>query len=167
MARVRHFTFSQTGWNMTNINNSAPVRCAIYTRSATGDVASLLKQEQNCRAAALNHGWTIRDGFVFTDVASSGCGSSSRPSLAALLQLAGERRQSLEYVIIDSFDRLGRDLRYVVGVLEFLESRGIVVYFASMQVDSRDQAFRDAVMVLTCVPFSGKPLSKPKSALTK
>ena len=152
---------------MTTINNSAPVRCAIYTRSATGDVGSLLKQEQNCRATALHLGWTVLDGFVFTDVAASGTGSSSRPSLAALLQLAGERSQSVDYVVIESFNRLGRDLRDVAGVLEFLESRGIGVYFASMQLESRDQAFRDSVMVLNSVPVLGKPLSSPKSALTK
>lgn len=55
---------------MNELESTTGIRTAIYSRSATGDAASLATQAQNCRIAAVAHNpaWEISDDLVFTDL---------------------------------------------------------------------------------------------------
>lgn len=132
---------------MTISLNPSITRCAVYLRSATGDRASLLWQEEACRAAAArqNPAWHIDDDLIFTDTAMSGL-SHDRPGLNALLQTAAQRPRPFDYVIIEAWDRLGRDLAAILHLVEILKFHDISVYIASLDRDLRSQNIHDLVV---------------------
>jgi DNA invertase Pin-like site-specific DNA recombinase len=67
------------------MRNKKNHRCAIYTRSATGDTASLQAQEIRCRTAVQQAGWTVVD--IRSDSMASGNSLclSKREGLASLI----------------------------------------------------------------------------------
>lgn len=129
---------------MTATRSTPTVRCAIYTRSATDNSASLADQEQICRAAIASHSptWEIGDDSVFTDRASSGLSWIERPGLASLLAKAGECPRPFDLVLIDSPDRLGRNCAIVLEIVDLLASRGVDLYFVYPGLGSMDANFR-------------------------
>lgn len=128
---------------MNHTNNPDVVRCALYLRKATDDRASLLQQEEACRAAAAkqNPAWRIVEDAVFKDSGTSGLRANDRPGLAALLKRAAECPRSFDYVITDTPDRLGRDLVVTSKIASQLTHHGVGMYFASLDLDSADPRF--------------------------
>lgn len=129
---------------MNESQNPNIVGCAIYLRSATDERASLLRQEQACRAAAAGQTptWQIVEDAVFSDATTSGRTYRDRPGLAALLQKAAERPRPIDLVLVESPDRLGRDLAVLSNILNELTHHGVGIYFAALGFDSSDPSFR-------------------------
>lgn len=133
---------------MSESPSTPPERAAIYLRSATGDSASLLRQEQACREAAAKHEPTLQiaEGQVFTDIGSSGTARNGPPGLASLLKRASEKPKPFDYVLVESSDRLGRNLTSVLTALDNLAHHNIGVHFVSMDLDSRALDFRNILL---------------------
>ena len=133
-----------TEFTMTISLNPSIVRCAVYLRSATDDRASLLRQEEACRAAAVrqNPAWHIDDDLIFADTAMSGL-SHDRPGLNSLLQRAADQPRPSDYVIIESPDRFSRSQATSWRVIDDLAGHGVGIYVASMGIDSRNPKLGD------------------------
>lgn len=104
---------------MSNSQDAKRVRVALYTRVSTTDQTT----ENQLRALqehAERAGWTIV--AEFTDRAVSGT-REKRPGLDALL--ADARRRKLDLIAVAALDRLGRNLRHLVTLLDELQHLGI------------------------------------------
>ncbi len=130
---------------MSNVDNPAVVRCALYLRSVNGDRASLLKQEKACRADAAKHepAWQIVDDLIFTDVGLTKASRDYRPGLAALLKQASEKPKPFDYLLVESPHVLSRSVTETLSALDFLTYHNIGVYFVSLRLDSRSPNFRE------------------------
>lgn len=129
--------------------NSTSPRYAVYARSAT-DIArasSIADQVNTCIAAAANisPNLTLADNCVFTDAGISGNALSGRPGLSALLKRAAERPNPFDRVLMTGTDRLGRDLKSVLKIVEILSSHGIVLHFVEQRISSIDRHFEDII----------------------
>jgi DNA invertase Pin-like site-specific DNA recombinase len=129
-------------------------RAAIYARSALDAGLSLAQQELYCRAAAADHSWQIDDGLVFRDTGKPGLTETAREGLNSLLQMAAEQPRQFDYLLVESTDRLSRDMTAVIQIVDTLASHGVGVYFAAQRLDSRDPNFR--LMVTIFEPFDGQ-----------
>ena len=114
-------------------------------RSATGDRASLLWQEEACRAAVAEHDRALQvdPHLMFTDTEISGLTLPERPALAALLQNAAEHPRPFEYVVVAEPIVLGRNLTVVQNFIDLLSHHGVGIYIASLGFGSGTQGFRD------------------------
>lgn len=130
---------------MNHASNSDVVCCALYLRSATGDRASLLAQEEACRAAAARQtpAWQVVEDAVFSDAATSGLTSHNRPGLDRLLERATERPRPFDYVLVESSAQLGRNLTVYMQIVDTLGRHGVGIYSASLDLDSSNPKFRD------------------------
>jgi Resolvase, N terminal domain len=69
-------------------NNVVNVKCAIYARSATGDIAAIENQVRLCRAFIQTQpNWCVCEWHIFTDGPASGL-STTRLGLQSLLEAA-------------------------------------------------------------------------------
>lgn len=99
---------------------------AIYTRVSTDDQADngygLPVQLEKCRAMAV-----VKDFEVVATLSDNGISGTKdqteRDGLAQLLQLAEDK--AIDVVIVHALDRLGRNTRLVLSIVEKLETLGI------------------------------------------
>jgi site-specific DNA recombinase len=111
-----------------------PIRCAIYTRqsvSSSDSLSSCAVQYEACRlylACQRELGWTLLPER-FDDQGYSGA-SLDRPALGGLLALV--RRGAVDQILIHRFDRLSRNVRDCVTLLDELRQLdvGLVVVTA-------------------------------------
>jgi DNA invertase Pin-like site-specific DNA recombinase len=92
---------------------------ALYARVSTTDQTcenQLIELRRHCEA----RGWTIGREFVDTGVSGS---KDRRPALDELIGEAKRRR--FDTLIVWRLDRLGRNLRHLVVLLEYLQALGI------------------------------------------
>lgn len=101
-----------------------PTRCALYARVSTSD-QHCENQLTELRAFCAARGWTITREYVDHGVSGT---TEQRPELDALL--ADARRRSFDVLACWRLDRLGRNLRHLVLMLEDLHALG--VSFASL-----------------------------------
>jgi DNA invertase Pin-like site-specific DNA recombinase len=101
-----------------------PTRCALYARVSTSD-QHCENQLTELRAFCAARGWTITREYV--DHGVSGV-TETRPALDALL--ADARRRRFDVLACWRLDRLGRNLRHLVLMLEDMHALG--VSFASL-----------------------------------
>jgi DNA invertase Pin-like site-specific DNA recombinase len=101
-----------------------PVRCALYARVSTSD-QHCENQLTELRAFCAARGWTITREYVDHGVSGA---TEQRPALDALL--ADARRRRFDVLACWRLDRLGRNLRHLVLMLEDLHALG--VSFASL-----------------------------------
>ncbi|HVL66769.1 MAG TPA: recombinase family protein [Vicinamibacterales bacterium] len=101
-----------------------PTRCALYLRVSTTDQHTE-NQALELRQFAAARGWTIVREYE--DAGVSGA-KESRPALNAMLQDA--RRRKFDVLVCWRLDRLGRNLRHLVLLLDELHALG--VSFASL-----------------------------------
>ena len=103
--------------------------CSIYTRSATGDKASLEGQEMRCRTAVQQAGWTIVDAYVRCDARASGNSFSKREGLESLIAAAKMTPRPFDHIVVDEPSRLTRDLRQAIELIDVLAQYKVKVYY--------------------------------------
>ncbi len=117
------------------------IRCAIYTRKSVfraNDFAqpfsSLEAQEDTCKKFIESRSFS---GFTylrtFTDAGISG-GTMNRPALQELLAAAG--RKEVDMVVVYKLDRLARNQRDFLNMLDLLDRNGVQVASVSEQFDT-------------------------------
>src|SRR5689334_12386432 len=94
-------------------------RVALYARVSTGDQTAE-NQLRALREYADRAGWDII--AEFTDHAVSGT-REKRPGLDALM--AEARRRKFDLIAVAALDRLGRNLRHLVTLLDELQHLGV------------------------------------------
>jgi DNA invertase Pin-like site-specific DNA recombinase len=94
-------------------------RVALYTRVSTSDQTTE-NQLRALREHAARADWTIV--ATFTDHAVSGT-REKRPGLDALM--ADVRRRKFDLIAVAALDRLGRNLRHLVTLLDELQHLGV------------------------------------------
>ena len=94
-------------------------RVAVYARVSTSDQTTE-NQLRALREHAARAGWTIV--ATFTDHAISGT-RERRPGLDALM--ADARRRKFDLIAVAALDRLGRNLRHLVTLLDELQHLGV------------------------------------------
>jgi DNA invertase Pin-like site-specific DNA recombinase len=95
------------------------MRCALYARVSTTDQTAK-NQIHELRRYADARGWTICTEYVDHGVSGS---KQSRPQLDAMLRDA--KRRQFDAIAIWSLDRLGRDLKHLIVLLDDLHSLGV------------------------------------------
>jgi DNA invertase Pin-like site-specific DNA recombinase len=101
-------------------------RAAIYTRSAIYAPTSLARQQEFCRVVAAQHSWQV-DDLIFSDGDKPGLIQSGREGFNSLLQMAAEQPRQFDYLLVESTDRLSRDMTAVIQIVDTLASHGVGV----------------------------------------
>lgn len=101
---------------------------AVYRRVSTDQQdGSLALQEQRVTAYAAFRQLEIRDGLTFSDPDVSGrIPMLERPGGRALLNRL--RHGDVKHLIVAKLDRIGRNTRDALGVLEFLKAQDIILH---------------------------------------
>jgi DNA invertase Pin-like site-specific DNA recombinase len=100
---------------------SRPTRVALYARVSTSNGQTTETQLHELREQASIRGWTVYREYV--DEGISGSGRVKRPALDALI--ADARRGRFDVVCVWALDRIGRNLKHLVSLLEDFESVGV------------------------------------------
>lgn len=114
-----------------------PTRAAIYVRVSTDDQASegygLDVQFERCRAQIVVKGWT--NAGEYQDAGISGTkDASQRPGLAAVLEAA--HNGEIDAVIVLALDRLGRNTRLVLELVETFAGLGVDIVSCKESLDT-------------------------------
>jgi DNA invertase Pin-like site-specific DNA recombinase len=125
-----------------------PVRCALYARVSTSD-QHCENQLTELRAFCAARGWSITREYVDHGVSGA---TEKRPALDQLLTDA--RRRRFGVLVCWRLDRLGRNLRHLVLMLEELHALG--VSFASLNegIDATTPAGRLQMHMLAALSES-------------
>ncbi len=123
----------------TQPQKAQTIRCAIYTRKSTlkgldQNYNSLEAQEDRCKSFIELHegqGWEFVQ--TFSDAGISG-GTTQRPGLKAMLEAA--RARKFEMVVVFKLDRLARNQRDFLNMLDSLSKNGVEVASATEPFDS-------------------------------
>ncbi len=105
---------------MTESSNMPSKRAAIYARTAEPSNPRRLKdQVRRCRKAIAmqSPAWSVAEACIFHDSSASGM-TAARPGLDALLRKAAETPRPFDVVVVESADRIGRDLSVAFKILE-------------------------------------------------
>lgn len=126
------------------MDDRRPTRVALYARCSTEKQGhSTSTQVFDLREYAERRGLTIVREYV--DEAVSGA-RDSRPALNEML--ADARRGRFDLVLVVRLDRLGRNLRHLLTVLEELSEHGVAFASATEPIDTSSPAGRMVVAVL-------------------
>ena len=135
-----------------NRNDSAPKRCAIYTRKSSEEgldqnFNSLHAQRQACEAyvkSQAGEGWRLlKTGF--DDGGFSG-GTMDRPALKAMLEHVREKR--IDVVVVYKVDRLTRSLAYFAKIVEIFDAGGVSFVAVTQQFNTTTSMGRLTLNVL-------------------
>lgn len=119
-------------------------KVGIYVRVST-DGQNTKNQENELRAAAERHGWTVI--AVYSDHGISGTKSrDQRPGLDKLLQAVA--RKEIDMVAAWSVDRLGRSLQDLVGLLQELHAKGVDLFLHQQGLDTSTPSGRAMFQML-------------------
>jgi len=126
--------------------NDGPERCTFYARysSPRQKRASIADQFRNCREGAEEKGWVVVEECIRSDEAKSGKSMFGRRGLQDLLALAKQKPRPFDVLVIDDTSRFGRNTGDVFKMLDVFEHYGVRLYFASDDLDSGNEWFRDA-----------------------
>lgn len=112
------------------------MKTAIYTRVSTEEQVGgygLDAQLTKCRAMATVKDW--EPVTVFSDEGISGAkGVEHREGLAAMLEAV--ERDEIGAVIVSALDRLGRNTRLVLELVEQLDAKGVVIVSCKESLDT-------------------------------
>ena len=113
-----------------------PNLAAIYRRVSTDHQdGSLALQEQRVNDYAAFKGLTVSEGLAFSDPDTSGSiAMAERHGGRALMNRLG--LGDVKHLIVAKIDRLGRNVRDALGVLEYCEGQGIVLHIADFGGDA-------------------------------
>lgn len=105
-------------------------RAALYLRISqdhTGEAEGVERQRKSCRALAKSRGWKVLNTFEDNDI--SAAGSKVRPSFDALM--AAVQAGKVDVIVAERYDRLSRNRRDDLRIVEACEQRGIQLSFVS------------------------------------
>jgi DNA invertase Pin-like site-specific DNA recombinase len=120
------------------------MRAALYARVSTTD-QYVDNQLQELRDYAAVRGWTVTE---FVDEGVSGA-TDRRPALDEML--ADARRRKLDIVLCWRLDRLGRNLRHLVTLIEELQSVGVSFVSLNEGIDLGTPAGRLQLHILAAL----------------
>ena len=121
------------------------MKAGLYARVSTADQTcdnQLLELRRYCEA----RGWTIVREFVDTGVSGS---KERRPALDALVKDARQRR--FDVLVCWRLDRLGRNLRHLILLLDDLQATGVAFVSLSEGIDATTPAGRLQLHVLGAI----------------
>ena len=121
-----------------------PLRAAIYARVSTFDQEPE-NQLQELRRYVEARGWTATE---YVDEGVSGA-KESRPALDRLLRDAKRRR--LDVLIVWKLDRLGRNLRHLILLLDELTALGVAFVSLNEGIDTSTPAGRLQLHILGAI----------------
>ena len=107
------------------------MKVAIYTRVSTSDQTTQ-NQLLDLEEVIERNNWEVVE--FYDEVVSGTKGVDERFELARMLKDA--QRKKFEKLIIWSVDRLGRNLKNIIGVLSALQESGVEVYAYKQGIDS-------------------------------
>jgi len=120
------------------------MKAAIYARVSTLDQQPENQLEELRRYVAAR-GWTAVE---FVDKGVSGA-KDSRPALNKLLD--GARRRRFDVVVCWRLDRLGRNLRHLIGLLDDLQALGVAFVSLAEGIDATTPAGRLQMHILGAI----------------
>jgi site-specific DNA recombinase len=135
-----------------NRSDSAPKRCAIYTRSSSEEgldqnFNSLHAQRQACEAfvkSQVGEGWRLIK-TAYDDGGFSGA-TMDRPALKALLEHVREER--IDVVVVYKVDRLTRSLTDFAKIVEIFDAHGVSFVAVTQQFNTTTSMGRLTLNVL-------------------
>jgi len=156
------------------------MKAAVYARVSTTDQHcenQLVELRRYCDA----RGWTIAREYVDEGVSGA---KERRPALDDLVRDAKRRRHDV--VVVWRLDRLGRNLRHLILLLDDLQATGVAFVSLSEGIDATTPAGRLQLHVLAAiaeferariaervrlgmarVKMQGKRVGRPKTAVTE
>jgi DNA invertase Pin-like site-specific DNA recombinase len=108
-------------------------RVAIYARSATSqkkEKSALESQIEQCRTYSQEHGYTVDEQYISSEVSSGKADHHQRPQLGEILRLVAEaapEQRPFDTLLVCSVDRLSRDWAQATAIIEELRRHGITV----------------------------------------
>jgi DNA invertase Pin-like site-specific DNA recombinase len=120
------------------------MRCAIYARVSTFDQEPE-NQLAELRRYAGARGWTIAEHI---DKGVSGV-NDRRPAFDALL--ADARRRRFDVLVVWRLDRLGRNLKHLIGLLDELNASGIAFVSLNEGIDATTPAGKLQMHILGAI----------------
>ena len=123
---------------------ASPTRAAIYARVSTFDQEPE-NQLQEVRRYVAARGWEATE---FVDRGVSGA-KDSRPALDCLVKDA--RRRKFDAVVVWRLDRLGRNLRHLILLLEELQALGVAFVSLSEGIDATTPAGKLQLHILGAI----------------
>ena len=121
------------------------MRCAIYARVSTTEQTcenQLLELRRYCSA----RGWTVFKEYLDEGVSGS---KDRRPALDELLKAA--RRRRFDVLVCWRLDRLGRNLRHLILLLDELQALGIDFVTLGEGLDTSTPAGRLQLHILSAI----------------
>jgi putative DNA-invertase from lambdoid prophage Rac len=120
------------------------IRAALYARVSTLD-QTCENQLAELRVYGAARGWTVRE---FVDTGVSG-GKGSRPALDDLIRAA--RGRQIDTLVCWRLDRLGRNLRHLILLLDELTAVGVGFVSLNEGIDTTTPAGRLQLHVLGAI----------------
>lgn len=125
-------------------NTPTGTRAAIYARVSTAD-QTCENQLLELHRYATARGWTVVD---YVDQGVSGA-KDRRPALDTLL--ADARRRRFDILVVWRLDRLGRNLRHLVTLLEDVQALGIAFVSLAEGIDATTPAGKLQMHILAAI----------------
>jgi len=120
------------------------MRAGLYARVSTHDQQTLPMQIGAMRDYATRRGWEVA-----LEVQDVGSGASLRPRREELLKAA--RRRDIELIVVWRLDRLGRNLRHLVTLLEDVQALGIAFVSLAEGIDATTPAGKLQMHILAAI----------------
>lgn len=124
---------------------TAAPRVAVYLRVSTDD-QTVENQRRELAAYIEARGWTVTREYADEGISGS---KERRPALDELLQDA--RRRRFDMVIVWSLDRLGRNLRHLVTLLDELQGLNVALVSLRDGLDLSTAAGRLQMQILAAL----------------
>jgi len=121
------------------------MRCAIYARVSTTE-QTCENQLLELRRYCLARGWTVFKEYLDEGVSGS---KDRRPALDELLRAA--RRRRFDVLVCWRLDRLGRNLRHLILLLDELQALGIDFVTLGEGLDTSTPAGRLQLHILSAI----------------
>jgi DNA invertase Pin-like site-specific DNA recombinase len=139
------------------------MRVAVYARVSTFE-QNPDNQLQEIRRYVEARGWTVINEYV--DVGVSGA-RESRPALAKLVQDAKRRR--LDVVVCWRLDRLGRNLKHLITLLDELQALGVGFVSLAEGIDATTPAGKLQMHILGAIAEfeRGRIVERVKAGLAR
>src|SRR6476659_5177439 len=120
------------------------MRCAIYARVSTAD-QTCDNQLLELRRYVEARGWSVQE-FVDSGVSGS---TDKRPALDALIRDAKRRR--FDVLVCWRLDRLGRNLRHLIRLLDELQALGVGFVTLNEGIDTSTPAGKLQLHILSAI----------------
>ena len=123
----------------------APLKAAIYARVSTLDQEPE-NQLQELRSYIAARGWTVSTEYVDRGISGS---KDRRPALDELV--ADARRRRFDVVVCWRLDRLGRNLKHLITLLEDLQALGVAFVSLAEGIDATTPAGKLQMHILGAI----------------